>query len=144
MIIGIGSDHAGYSLKEHILKFLKETYSEFDLRDYGCKSSSDSVDYPNIAASLCGDLSKGNLERGILVCGSGVGMSIAANRVKGVRATLCSDLLTARLCREHNDSNVLCLGNWFVTPKLSEEILNIWLKTKFAAGRHQKRVSLLG
>lgn len=140
MIIGLASDHAGYSLKEHIASSLKENYI---LKDYGCSNSTDSVDYPNFAEKLCQELLRGEIEKGILICGSGIGMSIAANRHKGIRAALCQDLLTARLSREHNNANVLCLGNWLVTSKLSDEILDIWLNTNFAGGRHIQRLEML-
>ena len=125
MIIGLASDHAGYPLKAHIYQFLKEKYI---IKDYGCANAVDSVDYPSFAQAVCEDLIEVKIQRGLLVCGSGVGMSLAANRFKGIRAVLCQDLLTARLSREHNNANVLCLGNWLVTAKLSEEILNIWLR----------------
>jgi ribose 5-phosphate isomerase B len=143
MLIGIGSDHAGYPLKQALYEYLKKTYPEDSIQDYGCANATNSVDYPLIAKDLCTDLAAGKLERGILICGSGIGISVAANRFKSIRAALCTEVVAARLSREHNDANVLCLGNWFVTNKMAEEITSVWLKTQFAGGRHQRRVDQL-
>lgn len=143
MKLGIGSDHAGYTLKEALSQSLCKFLSEDQLIDYGCSCVNQPVDYPVIAKALSLDVSNGKLDRGILICGSGIGVSMAANRIKGVRAALCHDLLSARLSRQHNDANVLCLGNWFVTPKMADEILNIWLNTPFEGQRHKERIDLL-
>ncbi|MFN5539839.1 MAG: ribose 5-phosphate isomerase B [Candidatus Melainabacteria bacterium] len=142
--ITIASDHAGYSLKTHLVEFIQKNYPEIEITDFGCDNSTDSVHYPDLASLVCNSINQGNSERGILICGSGVGMSIAANRHKGIRASLCNELLSARLTRQHNNSNVLCLGNWLVTPKLAEEIFAIWFKTEYEGGRHQIRIELLG
>lgn len=142
MKIGIASDHAGFALKEQILFFLN-TNLKIETIDYGCNSASESVDYPDFAKIVAEEVLNKKIDKGILVCGSGVGMSISANRIKGIRAALLNDLLSARLCREHNDSNVMCLGSWIVSPKMSEEIIQVWLNTNYAQGRHQKRIEKL-
>ncbi len=144
IIIGVASDHAGFSLKEHILNTAPKVFSDYSFVDYGCNSSLESVDYPEFAQKLCKDIISKKLNKGILICGSGIGMSIAANKFhKEIRAALCYNIMSARLSREHNDTNVLCLGNWFVTPKLCDEILETWFKAEFQAGRHEKRIKLL-
>ncbi|MCK8824594.1 ribose 5-phosphate isomerase B [Fuchsiella alkaliacetigena] len=137
MQIALGSDHGGYQLKEEIKKLL----TEMDLKysDYGTKST-ESVDYPDFAIQVAEAVAKGEAERGILVCGTGIGMSIVANKVKGVRAALCHDLFSAQATREHNDSNVLALGERVVGRGLALEIVKVWLNTDFEGGRHQRRV----
>ncbi|MDX1921159.1 MAG: ribose 5-phosphate isomerase B [Candidatus Caenarcaniphilales bacterium] len=146
MKIGIASDHAGFALKEHLVIYLKNNLVknlDLEVVDYGCNSATESVDYPDFAKKIGDAILTNQIEKGILVCGSGVGMSIAANRIKGIRAALLSDLLSARLCREHNDSNVACFGSWIVSPKMAEEILCVWLSVNFGSGRHQRRVDKL-
>ncbi|MDJ0626416.1 MAG: ribose 5-phosphate isomerase B [Candidatus Caenarcaniphilales bacterium] len=143
MSIGLGSDHAGYSLKKYLLEYLTSEYPNIKFRDFGCPSDKVSVDYPNIAQDLCKALTDNEIQRGILICGSGIGISIAANRFKGIRASLCQDIFAAKLTREHNDSNVLCLGNWFVTPKMAEQIANTWINTEFHGDKHLRRVELI-
>lgn len=139
----IGSDHAGYSLKKHIVDFLESEYKDIEIIDIGCEDETKSINYPDIAQKLSKDLLDKKIDRGILVCGSGIGMSISANRFKGIRAALCHDVVGARLTREHNDSNILCLGNWFVTQKMSEQILKVWIETEFQGERHLKRIELI-
>lgn len=140
MRIAIGADHAGFILKEHLRARLAEAGHE--LRDFGAHSA-ESVDYPDYAALVAGAVVGGSAERGILVCGSGIGMAIAANRVRGVRAAACVDLYSARLCRQHNDANVLALGSRIVAPPLAEALAEVFLTTTFEGGRHARRVAKL-
>lgn len=134
----MGSDHAGFELKEQI-----ETYliaQGFPVTDFGADNT-DSVDYPDIAFKVADEVASGSHGRGILVCHTGVGMSIAANKVPGVRAALCSNVYCAAMSREHNDTNVLALGASTVTPDEANEIVRVWLSTEFSHGeRHQRRI----
>ncbi|MEM0465200.1 MAG: RpiB/LacA/LacB family sugar-phosphate isomerase [Candidatus Pacearchaeota archaeon] len=139
-VILLASDHNGFELKKHLYNYLKElNYNPIDLGPYHEKK----VDYTDYAYQLANIINNGDVKKGILICGTGVGMSIAANRFPNVRAALVHDLETAPKCREHNDSNVLCLGSWLTPPKRAEEILNSWLFTKFGYGRHIPRVEKL-
>lgn len=140
MRIAIGADHAGFILKDHLRARLTE--AGHDLHDFGAHSA-DSVDYPDYAALVARAVAGGSAERGILVCGSGIGMAIAANRVRGVRAAACIDLYSTRLCRQHNDANVLTLGSRIVAPPLAEAIVDAFLTTPFEGGRHSRRVAKL-
>jgi ribose 5-phosphate isomerase B len=135
--IAIASDHGGFFLKKEIVKFLTEKQVAFD--DLG-SNSEDSVDYPDFAKKVAERVSKGGADRGILICGTGVGMAMTANKFRGVRAASVCDLYSARMSREHNDANVLCLGGRVVGPHVAREIVDIFLKTPFAGGRHEKRV----
>jgi len=135
--IAIGSDHAGYHLKETIKSHLLE--SGFALDDVGTDSDA-SVDYPDFAAVVAGRVASGESDRGILVCGTGIGMAMAANKVEGIRAASVTDLESARLSREHNDANVLTLGERITPPDLALAIVRLFLETPFAGGRHQRRV----
>ncbi|MGI8796826.1 MAG: ribose 5-phosphate isomerase B [Acidimicrobiia bacterium] len=137
MRIAIGSDHAGFRLKEHLKQVLKEDGNEVD--DLGTDSE-ESVDYPPICAAVGRAVAAGRAERGIVLGGSGQGEQLAANKVRGVRAALCNDLYTARLSREHNDANVLSMGGRIVGEGLADEIVRLWLATRFAGGRHARRV----
>ncbi len=137
MPICLGSDHAGFDLKEHVKEFLKTLGHEFI--DVGCYST-DSVDYPEFARKVALSVASGECEKGILVCGTGLGMSMAANRVPGIRAALCYGVLTARLSRQHNNSNLLCLGGRMIGPTMAEEIIKTWLTTEFEGGRHENRI----
>jgi ribose 5-phosphate isomerase B len=137
MKISLGSDHAGFELKEDLRGYLAEQKVEvIDLGVY----NEDPVDYPDIGASVAQKVSRGEVDRGILICGSGIGMSIVANRFPGVRAALCHDLYTARVSREHNDANLLILGGRLIGKGLAREILKVWLETGFQGGRHQRRL----
>jgi ribose 5-phosphate isomerase B len=136
--IGIGSDHAAWHLKEEIVGILAE--EGYPVRDYSLDSPA-SVDYPDVANRLAADVAKGKIGRGILICGTGLGMAIAANRYPGVRATPCYDSFTARMSREHNNSNVLVLGGRVTGPELAFEIVRIWLAAKFQRGRHARRLA---
>ena len=133
----IGSDHAGYNLKNKITAFLKE--EGYDIEDAGTFSQ-DAIDYPIIAKDVANKVSKGNFTKGILICGTGIGMSITANKIKGIRAVVCSDTTSARFSREHNDANILCFGERIIGEYLAKDICSIWLKTEFKAERHLRRV----
>ena len=139
MKIAIGCDHGGISLKAEIVSLLQEMGHTVD--DKGCFST-ESVDYPDFAKAVCLQVQNGSCERGILICGTGVGMSMAANRFEGIRAALGNELFTARMSREHNDANVLCLGARVIGPGLAVEIVRVWVSTEFAGGRHQRRIDM--
>lgn len=136
----IGCDHAGFNLKNKIIKFLNE--ENIEVNDIGCFSE-ESVDYPLIAKELAQKVSDLSYERGILICGTGVGMSIAANKIKGIRAVVCSETTSAKYSRLHNNSNILCLGARIVGEYLAKDIVSIWLNTPFEAERHQRRLNLI-
>lgn len=137
MKIAIASDHAGFELKSYIKGYLLK--KGFFVEDFGTDSE-ESVDYPDYAKKVCEAILFKGFERGILICGSGVGMSISANRFKGIRAALCQDLYTAEFSRFHNDSNVLCLSGRLIGKGLAEKIVDVWFSTNFEGGRHQKRI----
>ena len=138
--IAIGSDHGGYEYKEQIVSYLKEKgYECVDVGTY----STDSCDYPVIARAVTTKITTGEADRGILVCGTGIGMSIVANKVRGIRAALCGDTFSARASRAHNNSNVLCLGERVIGINLAMDIVDIWLESKFEGGRHQRRVDMM-
>ena len=140
MEIIIGSDHAGYRLKQEIKKFLLE--NKFKVLDAGTDSL-DSCDYPEYGFKVAQAVSLKKVNRGILICGTGMGMSMVANKLSGVRAALCRSIEGARLSREHNDSNVLVLGAKFTSRDLAVRITRTWLKTKFSGGRHRRRLKKL-
>ncbi|MFD0871870.1 Ribose-5-phosphate isomerase B [Chlamydia abortus] len=141
MKIAIGADHAGVRLKEDIKQQVIALGHEVE--DLGCHCS-DSVDYPDYALKVCDQVVSGQADRGILICGTGIGMSIAANKVPGIRCALVSDLFSAKATREHNDTNVLALGERVVGPGVALEIVKVWLETEFSQGsRHEGRVSKL-
>lgn len=136
MEIAIGSDHAGVQLKQDLIAMLAlEGYDTIDCGAY----NEDSVDYPDIAEKVAREVLQKNI-LGIVVCGTGIGISIAANKIFGIRAALCNDLLAARLAREHNDANILAIGSRITGCGLAEEIVKTFIKTSFAAGRHIRRV----
>ncbi len=136
----MASDHAGFILKSEISSFLiQEGHNVIDSGTY----SGESCDYPDYATKATSVILEKKAERGIFICGTGIGISIAANRHKGIRATLCYDIYTARLSRLHNDSNVLVLGANIVALALSKEIVKVWLDEKFEGGRHQRRIDKL-
>jgi ribose 5-phosphate isomerase B len=137
MRIALGADHAGVSLKADIKQMLDERGVEYE--DFGTDSA-DSVDYPDYAARVAREVAAGRFDRGILFCGSGMGMAMAANKVPGVRAAPVVDTTSARLSREHNDANVLTLGERLTKPDLAREIVALFLETPFAGGRHAGRV----
>jgi ribose 5-phosphate isomerase B len=133
----VGSDHAGYQLKAHLVAFLMAEGNE--VVDLGTESTKP-VDYPAISANVARTVASGEANRGIIIGGSGQGEQIAANKIRGIRATLCNDLFTAHLSRAHNDANVLTIGARIVAPQLCEEIVKVWLNTTFDGGRHQRRI----
>jgi len=135
--IVVGADHGGYILKDLIAKWLKE--QGHNVVDVGCNSA-ESVDYPDYALKAVDEIIKGASEYGILVCGTGIGMSIAANRHYGIRAANCFDENTAALSREHNNANMLCLGARVLDNDTALKMVKIWLDTEFCGGRHQKRI----
>lgn len=141
MKIALGSDHAGFELKEDLRVHLAGL--KIEVLDLGAKDESP-VDYPDIGASVAEKVSRGEVERGVLICGSGIGMSIVANRFPGVRAALCHDVYTSRMSREHNDANLLVLGGRLIGKGLAREIVKVWLATGFEGGRHQKRLDKIG
>ena len=137
----IASDHGAVALKSEIISFLKT--KDCEIKDMGVNSD-ESVDYPDIAVTTCEEFKKGGYDFGILLCGTGIGMSIAANRFKEVRAALCWDMTTAQFSRTHNDANILCLGQRVIDNQLAVEMVDLWLKTEFEGGRHKLRVDMLG
>lgn len=137
MKVAIGCDHGGYQLKEEIKRYLQDT--GVDYKDFGTHSE-ESCDYPDYAKLVAEAVAAGECTRGILICGTGIGMSIAANKVPGIRAALCHDCFSAKATREHNDSNILCMGERVIGRGLAMEIVRLWLFTAFTGGRHQKRV----
>jgi ribose 5-phosphate isomerase B len=137
--IAVGCDHGGIGLKEEILAVIKELGHEVE--DQGCFAK-ESVDYPTFAKSVCAHVQAGRCARGILICGTGIGMSMVANRFDGIRAALCHELYTARMSREHNDANVLCIGARVIGPGLAAEMVRTWLGTEFAGGRHLRRIEM--
>ncbi|MBT9132037.1 ribose 5-phosphate isomerase B [candidate division NPL-UPA2 bacterium Unc8] len=137
MKIALASDHAGFEAKEKLKLFLNGL--GYDTTDFGV-SSTDSVDYPDYALPVAQAVSNGKFERGILLCGSGIGMAIVANKVPGVRAAPCHNPFIARTSRSHNDANVLCLSGWTHTQAEIEEMTQVWLETRFSGGRHIRRL----
>lgn len=137
MIITIGADHAGADLKDRLAELIQ--HYGHQLIDRGTNSS-DSVDYPDFAAAVAGDVATGKADRGVLICGTGIGMAITANKVRGVRAANVRTVEEAELSRQHNDANVLCLGARFIDPQVAEDVLLAWLQTEFEGGRHERRV----
>jgi len=135
--IAIASDHGGYDLKTNLITCLPN--SNLIINDFG-PDNPDSVDYPDYGIKVVKAILENKVERGIVICGTGIGMSIVVNRFPGIRGTLCSDLYTAKLCREHNDSNLLILGGRVIDKDLALKIVEIWLKTEFEGGRHQRRI----
>jgi ribose 5-phosphate isomerase B len=137
-VIAVGADHAGFVLKQHLTQWLSaEGHRVLDVGTH----SPDSVDYPDFAEAVALALSTGEAERGLLVCGTGIGMAIAANKVSGIRAGVCLDVETARLSRQHNDLNVLALAGRVTAPDDAVAIARVWLETPFEGGRHQRRLT---
>ncbi len=135
-MIAIGCDHGGYELKTALIKHLQENNVEFV--DLGCDG--ETVDYPDIAVKVCEKVTSGECDKGILVCGTGIGMSMAANKVKGIRAAVCGDCYSARFTRLHNNANVLCMGARVIGEGLAAQITDEFLDTEFEGGRHERRV----
>ncbi len=141
MNIALGNDHGGIGLKQELTRFLEQ--AGHTIIDMGCHSH-DSVDYPEYADRVCAAIGSGQANRGILVCGTGIGMSMAANRHRHIRAALCQESFSARMSREHNDANVLCLGGRVLGGALALDIVRVWLATDFAGGRHLRRITMMG
>ena len=140
MKIALGSDHAGYLLKEEIKKYLD--LKSIPFTDFGTFKI-DSTDYPEFAYKVGNAISSKDFDHGVLICGTGIGMSITANKIKGIRAAVANTEEAAKLSRLHNDSNILCLGSRILEPEQALKILDIWVNTSFEGGRHQKRINLI-
>lgn len=138
-MLAIGCDHGGYALKEEVKKHLDERGIEYI--DCGCNG--ESVDYPVIASETCAHITSGECERGLLFCGTGIGISIAANKTPGIRAACCSDYYSAKYTRMHNDANVLCMGGRVISSGLACELVDVFLDTAYEGARHQRRVDML-
>jgi ribose 5-phosphate isomerase B len=136
-MIAVSSDHAGFSLLQEIIKHLEKSGIKYT--NYGCADTT-SCDYPDYAVPACRAVVSGGAEKAILVCGTGIGMSMTANKIKGIRAAACSDYFSAKHTRLHNDANVLCLGERVVGPGLAAELVDVFLQTGFEGGKHQRRV----
>jgi ribose 5-phosphate isomerase B len=139
-VIALGADHAGFALKEELKLWL--TARDHEVLDFGTHSA-EVVDYPDFAMVVAEAVTRGTATRGVLVCGTGIGMAIAANKIPGVRAAPCGDAEAARMSREHNDANILALGGRVLVPESAFSIVEVWLKTDFAGGRHTRRVEKL-
>ena len=137
MKIAVGSDHRGFEVKRRVVTLLQQL--GHDVTDVGTEGK-ESVDYPDFAFLVAAEVSNGRADRGILICGSGIGMCIAANKVKGIRAAPCHDPITAEMSRRHNDANVLCLSADLLGAELIDRMIRIWLETPFDGGRHARRV----
>ena len=141
MKIAVGSDHAGYELKEKIAEHLKN--QDLTVEDYGTNGNN-SVDYPDFAMTVAEAVSQGRIDRGILICGTGIGMSIAANKFPHVRAALCYDVYSAEMSRRHNNANILVLAGRVLKIGLAINMVDVWLKTEFEGGRHKSRIDKIG
>ena len=135
-MIAIGCDHGGYQLKQELIEFLKE--KGYDYTDFGCNG--ETVDYPDIALKVCKEVTENRAEKAVLICGTGIGISMAANKINGIRAALCCDYFSAKYTRLHNDANVICFGGRTIGAGLAKELLDIFLTTDFEGGRHAARV----
>ena len=138
MKITIGSDHGAVELKEEVKKVLAE-FPDIEVKDVGTFGT-DSVDYPDIAEKVCADVTSGESDRGIVLCGTGIGISIASNKIDGIRCALCGDVYSAKMSREHNDANVLAMGGRVTGFGPAGEIVRVWVTTEFTGGRHARRV----
>ena len=137
MKIAIGADHGGFNLKRDIVALLEELGHEY--KDFGTHSA-DSIDYPDVAIPVAEAVAAGEFDRGILICGTGIGIGIAANKVKGIRAALVHDSFSAKATRQHNDSNIMTMGERVIGPGLALDLVTTWLDTDFEGGRHSNRV----
>lgn len=135
-MIAIGCDHGGYELKKELMQFLDE--NNYEYKDFGCDG--EAVDYPDIAKKVCAEVVNKRADKAILICGTGIGISMAANKIKGIRAALCADYFSAKYTRLHNDSNVICFGGRTMGAGTAKELLNVFLTTEFEGGRHAVRV----
>ncbi len=139
-MIALGSDHGGFALKQHIIGYLEA--NNIPYKDFGCDNT-DSCDYPDFGAAAAQAVASGACEKGIVICTTGIGISIAANKVKGIRCAHCTDSLSAEMTRRHNDANVLALGAGITGPNLAKRIVEVFLNTEFEGGRHARRVGQL-
>ncbi|MGN0641554.1 MAG: ribose 5-phosphate isomerase B [Huintestinicola sp.] len=139
-MIAIGSDHGGYELKLEVAKHLRDM--GYEVKEMGCADGS-AIDYPVVAKEVCAEVTSGAAEYAILICGTGIGISMAANKIKGIRAALCTDCYMAKYTRLHNNANVLCMGGRVVGPGLACEIVDTFLANEFEGGRHQRRIDLI-
>ncbi|MGA9466624.1 MAG: ribose 5-phosphate isomerase B [Exiguobacterium marinum] len=137
MKIAIGADHGGFNLKKEIVALLEELGHEY--KDFGTHSA-ESIDYPDVAIPVAEAVAAGEFDRGILICGTGIGIGIAANKVKGIRAALVHDSFSAKATRQHNDSNIMTMGERVIGPGLALDLVTTWLDTDFEGGRHSNRV----
>lgn len=137
MKIAIAADHGGFELKDSTVEYIKSLGNE--VMDLGTNSA-DSVDYPDYAKKVCEEIQQGNSDLGILICGTGIGMSLAANKFEGIRAACVSDVYSAKMCRNHNNANVLCIGARVIGDEVAKLIIKTFLENEFEAGRHQRRV----
>ena len=140
MKIALGCDHGGYELKQHIIKVLEKLGHEYE--DFGCYNL-DSCDYPDFGAAAARAVAEGKCDKGIVICTTGIGISIAANKVAGIRCAHCTDPLSAEMTRRHNDANVLALGAGITGPNLAKRMVEVFLNTEFEGGRHARRVAQL-
>jgi ribose 5-phosphate isomerase B len=140
--VALGADHAGFQLKETLKEWLID--QGYQVLDVGTQSATESVDYPDYAVQVGLAVADGKVDRGVLICGTGIGMAITANKIGGVRAALCGDLYTARSSRQHNDANVLCLGGRLTSAEMATDILRAWLDADFAGERHARRLAKIG
>ena len=140
MKIALGCDHGGLNLKNKVVEHLKEI--GYEVEDVGTYTS-DSVDYPIYAKKVAHAVADGKYEKGIIICGTGIGVSIVANKVKGIRASLCGDTFSAKATRQHNNSNILCMGERVIGAGLALDIVDIWLTTEYEGGRHQRRIDMM-
>ncbi|MDF1508220.1 ribose 5-phosphate isomerase B [Robertmurraya sp. DFI.2.37] len=137
MKVAIASDHGGLNIRQELKQLMDELGIQYE--DFGCECET-SVDYPDYALPVAEKVASGEFDRGILICGTGIGMSIAANKVKGIRCALVHDVFSAKATREHNNSNILAMGERVIGPGLAREIAKVWLSTNYEGGRHEKRV----
>ena len=137
MVIALGSDHGGYALKQAMMEHLRKSGVEY--KDFGVFGN-ESADYPDIAVQVAEAVARGEHEKAVLFCGTGIGVSIAANKVPGIRAANCHDVFSAQMSREHNDANILTMGERVIGPELAAQILDVWLSSEFTGGRHSRRV----
>lgn len=136
-MIAIGSDHGGFELKTHIIKHLND--NGIEIKDFGCYDEN-SVDYPDIAQTVAKSIVSGECENGILICGTGIGISIAANKINGIRAAHCHDVYSAEMTKRHNNANIICMGGRVIGRELAFMIVDAWLSAEFEGGRHQTRI----
>ena len=140
MKIALGSDHGGFALKQDVIKYLESKGIEYD--DFGTHST-DSCDYPTFGEAAAKAVASGECDRGIVICTTGIGISISANKVKGIRCALCSEPLSAEMTRRHNDANMLAMGGGMINKNMAERIVEVFLNTEFEGGRHQRRIDII-